>query len=49
VRGPSGRVIAAVSISGPIERLSRQPGRIHAEVVVQAAQQLTDALRKTSD
>ena len=27
VRGPSGRVVAAVSISGPIERLSRQPGR----------------------
>ncbi len=26
VRGPSGRVIAAVSISGPIERLTRQPG-----------------------
>jgi DNA-binding IclR family transcriptional regulator len=25
VRGPSGRVIAAVSISGPIERLTRQP------------------------
>jgi DNA-binding IclR family transcriptional regulator len=49
VRGPSGRVIAAVSISGPIERLSRQPGRIHAEVVVQAAQQLTEALRKSSD
>ncbi|NMR30955.1 IclR family transcriptional regulator [Crystallibacter degradans] len=49
VRGPSGRVIAAVSISGPIERLSRQPGRIHAEVVVHAAQQLTDALRKTTD
>ena len=49
VRGPSGRVIAAVSISGPIERLSRQPGRIHAEVVVQAAQQLTEALRKSND
>ena len=30
VRGPSGRVVAAVSISGPIERLSRQPGRLHA-------------------
>ncbi|MFF3037951.1 IclR family transcriptional regulator, partial [Arthrobacter citreus] len=36
VRGPSGRVIAAVSISGPIERLTRQPGRIHAEVVSKA-------------
>jgi DNA-binding IclR family transcriptional regulator len=49
VRGPSGRVIAAVSISGPIERLTRQPGRLHADVVCQAAQQLTDALRKSSD
>ncbi|MGK7221747.1 IclR family transcriptional regulator [Kocuria flava] len=45
VRGPSGRVIAAVSISGPIERLTRQPGRLHAEVVVQAARQLTEAVR----
>jgi DNA-binding IclR family transcriptional regulator len=49
VRGPSGRVIAAVSISGPIERLTRQPGRLHAEVVVQSAQQLTEALRKSGD
>lgn len=49
VRGPSGRVIAAVSISGPIERLSRQPGRLHAEVVCNAAAQLTEALRKTND
>jgi DNA-binding IclR family transcriptional regulator len=49
VRGPSGRVIAAVSISGPIERLTRQPGRLHAEVVCNAARVLTEALRKTSD
>ncbi|WAP52894.1 IclR family transcriptional regulator [Arthrobacter sp. ATA002] len=49
VRGPSGRVIAAVSISGPIERLTRQPGRIHAEVVTRAAAQLTEALRKSTD
>ncbi|WP_461168983.1 IclR family transcriptional regulator [Arthrobacter sp. Z1-15] len=49
VRGPSGRVIAAVSISGPIERLTRQPGRIHAEVVTRAAASLTEALRKTAD
>lgn len=45
VRNPSGKVIAAVSISGPIERLTRQPGRLHADVVCQAARQLTDALR----
>lgn len=45
VRGPGGRVIAAVSISGPIERLTRQPGRQHAETVVSAARQLTQAIR----
>ncbi len=45
VRNPSGKVIAAVSISGPIERLTRQPGRLHADVVSQAARQLTEALR----
>lgn len=49
VRGPSGRVIAAVSISGPIERLTRQPGRLHAEVVVQASHQLTEMLRKNPE
>lgn len=45
VRGPNGRVIAAVSISGPIERLTRQPGKIHAEAVVHTAVQLSSALR----
>ncbi len=49
VRGPSGRVIAAISISGPIERLTRQPGRIHAEVVVNAAAQLTGAVAKSAE
>ena len=49
VRGPSGRVIAAVSISGPIERLTRQPGRVHSEVVVAAAAQLSVALRKGAE
>jgi DNA-binding IclR family transcriptional regulator len=49
VRGPSGRVIAAVSISGPIERLSRQPGRKFAGVVVAAAHQLTEMVRANPD
>ncbi|KGM14381.1 IclR family transcriptional regulator [Cellulomonas bogoriensis] len=49
VRGPSGRVVAAVSISGPVERLSRQPGRLHAGAVVAAANRLTEVLRRTSD
>lgn len=45
VRGPSGRVIAALSMSGPIERLSRHPGKLHAEAVCRVAAQLTAALR----
>lgn len=45
VRGPSGRVVAAVSVSGPIERFTRQPGRQHAGAVVAAAGQLTAVLR----
>jgi DNA-binding IclR family transcriptional regulator len=44
VRSASGRVIAAVSVSGPIERLTRQPGRQHAGAVVAAASTLTGAL-----
>ncbi|MEV4902184.1 IclR family transcriptional regulator [Citricoccus sp. NPDC055426] len=47
VRGPSGRVIAAMSISGPIERLTRQPGRVHAETVMRHAHQLTELIRAT--
>ncbi|MDY5584788.1 MAG: IclR family transcriptional regulator [Arcanobacterium sp.] len=47
VRGPSGRVIAAVSISGPIERMGRQPGRQHAAAVVAAANRLTEVLKHT--
>ena len=46
VRGPSNRVVAAVSVSGPIERLTRQPGRLHAAAVAVAAQKLTEALRR---
>ncbi|HEY5186931.1 MAG TPA: IclR family transcriptional regulator [Actinomycetes bacterium] len=45
VRSPSGRVVAAVSVSGPIERLTRTPGRLHATSVVTAAQRLSEALR----
>ncbi len=45
VRSPSGRVVAAVSVSGPIERLTRTPGRLHAASVVAAAERLSEALR----
>jgi len=44
VFGRDGRVVAAVSVSGPIDRLTRQPGRLHAAEVVAAARALTGAL-----
>ena len=46
VRGPNGKVIAAVSISGPIERLGRQPGRVHAAAVVAPAARLSEYLAR---
>ncbi|HEY8457041.1 MAG TPA: IclR family transcriptional regulator [Actinopolymorphaceae bacterium] len=48
VRSPSGKVVAAVSVSGPLERLSRQPGRLHAPAVMAAAERLSEALRRAS-
>jgi DNA-binding IclR family transcriptional regulator len=45
VRGPGGRVVAAVSVSGPIERLTRSPGRLHAGAVVAAGERISDLLR----
>jgi DNA-binding IclR family transcriptional regulator len=41
VRGPGGAIVAALSVSGPLERLTRSPGRLHAEAVVAAASELT--------
>ena len=48
VRAPSGRVVAAVSVSGPLERLTRTPGRMHAAAVLAAGNRLTEALRRTT-
>ncbi|HLZ36253.1 MAG TPA: IclR family transcriptional regulator [Mycobacteriales bacterium] len=48
VFSPSARVVAAVSVSGPIERLSRSPGRLHARPVVEAGRELTAALRDSA-
>ncbi|SEL92932.1 IclR family transcriptional regulator [Streptacidiphilus jiangxiensis] len=44
VRSPSNRVVAAVSVSGPIERLTRHPGAHLAKAVVEAAASLSAAL-----
>lgn len=46
VRGPGGKIIAALSVSGPIERFGRAPGRLHAPAAVAAAARLTEALRR---
>ncbi len=46
VRGPNNKVIAAVGISGPIERLGRQPGRLHAAAIVATAAKLSEYLAK---
>ena len=44
VRARDGSVIAAISVSGPIGRLSRTPGRLHAPAVMAAADALGRAL-----
>jgi DNA-binding IclR family transcriptional regulator len=40
VRGPDGEVVAAVSVSGPIERTTRQPGRRYGAAVLAAARRV---------
>jgi DNA-binding IclR family transcriptional regulator len=44
VLDPAGEVVAAVSVSGPIERLTRQPGRRFGADVVAAADAITTAI-----
>lgn len=43
VLGPDGQVAAAVSVSGPIERTTRHPGRRYADAVVAAARRIERA------
>jgi DNA-binding IclR family transcriptional regulator len=45
VRAPDGSVLAAVSISGPIHRLSRRPGARYGQVVADAAHRIEAATR----
>jgi DNA-binding IclR family transcriptional regulator len=49
VLAPSGRILAAVSCSGPIERLSRYPGRLHGAAVMAAAERLSEVLRRSGN
>ena len=46
VRDGAGRVVAAVSVSGPISRLGRTPGRAHAPAVLDAAVALGAAVAR---
>ncbi len=48
VVGPDGRIIAAVSVSGPLERLTRRPGARFGAPTVAAAAAIGDALRGSS-
>jgi DNA-binding IclR family transcriptional regulator len=45
VTGPDGAVVAAVSVSGPLERLSREPGSRFGEATVAAADEISAVLR----
>ncbi|MDD7384005.1 MAG: IclR family transcriptional regulator [Actinomycetaceae bacterium] len=47
VRGTDGKVVAAVAISGPVERIGHQPGRHHATAVMASAKRLTNLLQTT--
>jgi DNA-binding IclR family transcriptional regulator len=47
VRAGAGEVVAAVSVSGPIERTTRQPGRRYAAAVERAATAIERAARLT--
>ncbi len=49
VRSPSEKVVAAVCVSGPLERMTRQPSRIHGPAVMAAADRLTESLRRTAE
>ena len=49
VRAGGGKVIAAVSVSGPLERLTRQPGRTHAPAVLAAAERLSESVRRAGE
>lgn len=44
VHGPGGSVVAAIGVSGPLERTTRQPGRRYGDAVAAAARELEAAV-----
>jgi DNA-binding IclR family transcriptional regulator len=49
VLDPDGKVVAAVSVSGPIERTTRRPGQRYADAVVRAAHEIERAAGLTAE
>ncbi len=47
VYSSEGEIVAAVSVSGPIERMTRKPGTHHGAAVLAAAAAVTSELRKS--
>ncbi len=47
VRGDGGDVVAAVSVSGPVERLTRDPGAKFGAAVIEAAGEIERLLRES--
>ncbi|AKV56218.1 IclR family transcriptional regulator [Bifidobacterium actinocoloniiforme DSM 22766] len=48
IRNPAGQVMAAIAISGPVERMSQAPGRHYAPLVMAAGKYLSDALQQSA-
>lgn len=46
VRGPDGAIVAAIGVSGPIERVTRRPGERYGAAVVAAADELAALLAR---
>ncbi len=46
VHDGAGRVVAAVSVSGPIQRLTRKPGQRYGAAVADAARQAEAAISR---
>ncbi len=44
VRGADGQLVAAVSVSGPIERMGKRPGLKHGDAVIEAAAAIESAI-----
>jgi DNA-binding IclR family transcriptional regulator len=47
VHDARGAVVAAVSVSGPLQRLTRRPGQKYGDVVVKAAHQVEQVTART--